>query len=207
MLHEVPLFFSGPLGLLQGRYAANPLARGAALVCNPNPLEGGTLLNKVVSTLQRSAWAQGYSTLRFNYRGVGQSEGEASVAEEVIEDAEAAAVWLSARHSEAALTVLGFSFGGYVAAGLSARLCAAQRTPRQLVMVAPAVYRISKLNFCPSMGLVVIQPEQDEVLSAQKAYDWAAEQGAGCQLYRVPESGHFFHGKLGALQTLVSELL
>lgn len=72
---EEPLSIDGPCGVLEALYFDQPQARGLALICHPNPVKGGTMLNKVVSTLQRTARDAGYSTLRFNYRGVGGSAG------------------------------------------------------------------------------------------------------------------------------------
>ncbi len=75
LVRETPLFIDGPAGQLEALYLDVADARGAVLICHPNPVQGGTMLNKVVSTLQRTARDAGYATLRFNYRGVGQSAG------------------------------------------------------------------------------------------------------------------------------------
>ncbi|EPM90698.1 hypothetical protein A249_24983, partial [Pseudomonas syringae pv. actinidiae ICMP 18804] len=74
-MRETPFFIDGPEGQLEALYQDVPDARGVALICHPNPIQGGTMLNKVVSTLQRTARDQGLITLRFNYRGVGASAG------------------------------------------------------------------------------------------------------------------------------------
>lgn len=85
-----------------------PDARGIALVCHPHPLFAGTMQNKVVATLQRSARDAGLATLRFNFRGVGQSAGSYGEGIGEIDDAEAAARWLLARHPGLPLTLMGF---------------------------------------------------------------------------------------------------
>ncbi len=72
---EIPLFLDGPEGQLEALHLATPDAKGVALICHPHPLFAGTLQNKVVATLQRAARDAGYATLRFNFRGVGQSAG------------------------------------------------------------------------------------------------------------------------------------
>ena len=74
-MRETPVVIAGPVGQLEALYLQVPDARGMALICHPNPVQGGTMLNKVVSTLQRTARDAGLTTLRFNYRGVGASEG------------------------------------------------------------------------------------------------------------------------------------
>ena len=73
---ENTISIEGPGGVLEGLHFDQPDARGLALICHPNPVKGGTMLNKVVSTLQRTARDAGYATLRFNFRGVGASAGD-----------------------------------------------------------------------------------------------------------------------------------
>ncbi len=97
LTRETPLQLDGPSGALEALYLPVPDARGLALICHPNPVKGGTMLNKVVSTLQRTARDAGYSTLRFNYRGVGASAGSHDMHMGEVDDAEAACDWLHAR--------------------------------------------------------------------------------------------------------------
>ena len=84
---ETPLFIQGPAGQLEALLLEVADARGVALVCHPNPVQGGTMLNKVVSTLQRTARDCGYHTLRFNYRGVGASAGSHDMGTGEVDDA------------------------------------------------------------------------------------------------------------------------
>mgnify|MGYP002137961244 FL=1 len=70
-MRETPVLIDGPVGQLEALYLDQPEPRGLALICHPNPVQGGTMMNKVVSTLQRTARDAGLVTLRFNYRGVG----------------------------------------------------------------------------------------------------------------------------------------
>ena len=113
LTRETPLMIAGPSGQLEALWLDAPDARGVALICHPNPVQGGTMLNKVVSTLQRTARDSGLATLRFNYRGVGASAGSHDMASGEVDDAEAVANWLRAQHPELPLTLLGFSFGGF----------------------------------------------------------------------------------------------
>jgi alpha/beta superfamily hydrolase len=83
----------GPCGQLEALFLEVPDARGVALICHPNPVQGGSMLNKVVSTLQRTARDAGLATLRFNYRGVGASAGSHDMASGEVDDAEAVARW------------------------------------------------------------------------------------------------------------------
>ena len=205
---EVALLLDGPSGSLEARYQNNPQASGLALLCHPNPAQGGSMLNKVVSTLQRSARDAGFCTLRFNYRGVGASAGSHCLGPGEVDDAEAALAWLSAQHPDLPVTLLGFSFGGYVAASLATRLADRGEGLQHLLMVAPAVNRLlAKVVFLPQMRLTLIQPEQDEVISADQVYAWSAELERDHELLRVAECGHFFHGKLLELKELVQPRL
>ncbi|MHA6492615.1 alpha/beta hydrolase [Pseudomonas borbori] len=204
LTRETPLFIDGPCGQLEALWLDTPDARGVALICHPNPVQGGTMLNKVVSTLQRTARDAGLATLRFNYRGVGASAGSHDMASGEIDDAEAAARWLREKYPQLRLTLLGFSFGGFVAASLGGRLEAQGVELAQLFMVAPAVTRLSAENApaqrCP---LILIQPEADEVIDPQAVYAWSAGLGRAHELLKVAECGHFFHGKLTDLKDLL----
>jgi alpha/beta superfamily hydrolase len=203
-MRETPVLIDGPVGQLEALYLDLPDATGLALICHPNPIQGGTMLNKVVSTLQRTARDAGLITLRFNYRGVGASAGTSEAGAGEIEDAQAVARWFLDKHPDLPLTLFGFSFGGFVAASLGGRLEAAGHTLGHLFMVAPAVMRLTEQNPLPQRcPLTVIQPETDEVVDPQLVYDWSAALPRPHELLKVAECGHFFHGKLTDLKDLV----
>ncbi len=208
LIRETPHMLEGPCGPLEALYLPVPNARGMALLCHPNPVQGGTMLNKVVSTLQRTARDAGYSTLRFNYRGVGSSAGSHDMAQGEVDDAEAMADWLRAQHADLPLSVLGFSFGGFVAATLAGRIEARGQALDKLIMVAPAVMRLDADVRLPQQGsLTLIQPEQDEVIDPALVYAWSEALPRPHELLKVAECGHFFHGKLTDLKELVSARL
>ena len=201
---EIPLLLDGPCGPLEALYLDLPDARGLALLCHPNPVQGGTMLNKVVSTLQRTARDAGYSTLRFNYRGVGQSAGSHDMAGGEVDDAEAVVLWLRAQQPQLPLSVLGFSYGGFVAAALAGRLEAQGQVVERLFMVAPAVQCLQAPERLPEHAvLTVIQPEQDEVIDPTVVFAWSQALPRPHELLKVAECGHFFHGKLTDLKDLV----
>ena len=204
LIRETPLFIDGPCGQLEALYLDVADARGAVLICHPNPVQGGTMLNTVVSTLQRTARDAGYVTLRFNYRGVGQSAGSHDMGAGEVADAEAAAAWLRAQHPELPLVLMGFSFGGFVAASLAGRLEAGGAALQQLFMIAPAVMRLSEQFPLPErVTLTVVQPDTDEVVDPQLVYDWSNDLSRPHELLKVAECGHFFHGKLTDLKDLL----
>ncbi|MDH0729019.1 alpha/beta fold hydrolase [Pseudomonas sichuanensis] len=204
LIRETPLFIDGPCGQLEALYLDVADARGAVLICHPNPVQGGTMLNKVVSTLQRTARDAGYVTLRFNYRGVGQSAGSHDMGAGEVADAQAVAAWLREQHPQLPLVLMGFSFGGFVAASLAGRLEADGIALQQLFMIAPAVMRLSEQFPMPErVTLTVVQPDTDEVVEPQLVYDWSAALSRPHELLKVAECGHFFHGKLTDLKDLL----
>jgi alpha/beta superfamily hydrolase len=202
LIRETAVFIDGPLGPLEALYLDTAQATGIALICHPNPVQGGTMLNKVVSTLQRTARDAGMLTLRFNYRGVGASAGSHDMGSGEVDDAQAVAAWLRAKHPELPLTILGFSFGGFVAATLAGRLEAEGEAVKQLFMVAPAVMRITE-SLPVHATLTVIQPDADEVVDPPLVYDWSDKLERPHELLKVAECGHFFHGKLTDLKDLL----
>lgn len=208
MIRETPITIDGPCGQLEALYLDVPDARGVALICHPNPVQGGTMLNKVVSTLQRAVRDMGFTTLRFNYRGVGGSAGSHDMGTGEVDDAQAAAAWLQAQHPQLPLNLLGFSFGGFVAASLAGRLERQGGEVQHLFMIAPAVHRLQPPEALPEqVRLTIVQPEQDEVVDPQSVYAWAEALPRAHELLKVAECGHFFHGKLPELKELVQPRL
>ncbi|MBB4863549.1 alpha/beta superfamily hydrolase [Pseudomonas nitritireducens] len=203
---EIPLFLDGPEGQLEALHLATPDAQGVALICHPHPLFAGTMQNKVVATLQRAARDAGYATLRFNFRGVGQSAGSYAEGRGEIDDALAAAHWLAGQHPGLPLTLMGFSFGSCVAGNAAERLEEQGAELAQLFMLAPPVERfdVDLPERCP---LTVIQPEADEVVTPERVYAWSAELSKPHELIRIPDCSHFFHGKLIELKDLIQARL
>ena len=208
LTRETPVVIDGPVGQLEALYLDSAEPRGLALLCHPNPVQGGTMMNKVVSTLQRTARDAGLVTLRFNYRGVGASAGSHDMGTGEVDDALAAARWLRAQYPDLPLTLLGFSFGGFVATSLGGRLEAQGMKLAHLFMVAPAVMRLRDEDALPqTCPITVIQPETDEVIDPQLVYDWSKDLSRPHELLKVAECGHFFHGKLPELKELVAPRL
>ncbi|MFC3606830.1 alpha/beta hydrolase [Stutzerimonas tarimensis] len=204
---EEPVILAGPCGQIEALHYQDPEATRLALVCHPNPVKGGTMLNKVVSTLQRTARDAGYNTLRFNYRGVGESAGVHDMAMGEVDDAEAAALWLLEQQPGQPLSLLGFSYGGFVATALAARLEARGLTVERLLAVAPAVSRLGDMPLAQHCSMTIIQPDHDEVIDPQSVYAFSAALERPHELLKVAECGHFFHGKLVELKALVAPRL
>jgi alpha/beta superfamily hydrolase len=170
--------------------------RGTALVCHPHPLHGGTLDNKVAQTLAR-AWVQaGWRAVRFNFRGVGGSAGAWDEGRGEVDDAMAA---IAVEANDGELAIAGFSFGGYVASHVAARVSASGRAVSELVLIAPAT---SRFDVAPvPAGTLVVHGEHDDVVPLSATLDWARPQSLPVVV--VPGGGHFFHGQLPLLKSIV----
>jgi alpha/beta superfamily hydrolase len=191
------LSLAGPAGALECALDAPSAgaSRGLAVVCHPHPLHGGTMDNKVVQTLARAFVQLGYTSLRFNFRGIGSSAGAWDEGRGEIDDA--LAVVQAQRMPGQPLVLAGFSFGGFVAANAAARLAEAAE---RLVLVGPAV-----LNFAtPAVpaDTLVIHGETDDVVPLAAVFDWARPQSLPVTV--LPGAGHFFHGQLPVLRQIVT---
>ena len=189
---------AGPAGALE--VALNvPVAapRGIALVAHPHPLQGGTLDNKVAQTLAKTFVTLGYASIRFNFRGAGNSEGSFDDGIGETADALAALAFAQREFTAVAATppvLAGFSFGSYVQTRVAHEVAA-----ERLVLVGPAVKRFP-VEHVPA-GTIVIHGEQDDVVALTDVLDWARPQHLPIVVF--PGCGHFFHGRLSQLQQAI----
>jgi alpha/beta superfamily hydrolase len=190
---------AGPSGTLECAIDAPAgTPRGLALVCHPHPQHGGTMDNKVVQTLARAFTQLGYTALRFNFRGVGASQGAWAQGPGEIDDA--LAVVAAFRAAGQRLVLAGFSFGAYVASNAALRLALPAGTgAERLVLVAPAASRFDMAAVPPDT--LVIHGEADDVVPLAAVFDWARPQSLPVTV--IPGAGHFFHGQLPLLKSLV----
>jgi alpha/beta superfamily hydrolase len=208
-------FSHGAAGQIEIQLDLPALVHGIALVCHPHPLFGGTNTNKVVTTLARSFRELGYATLRPNFRGVGQSEGQHNHGEGETEDMLAVLDWARAQWGEdLPLVLAGFSFGAHVQARLAVRLAAAGAPPlRHLVLVGTAVGMIEGVAGGSSqhyetppipgnIPTLIIHGEADDTVPLTNVLGWARPQGLPVTV--VPGAGHFFHGRLGLIRDLIA---
>ncbi|MGD8379501.1 MAG: alpha/beta hydrolase [Gammaproteobacteria bacterium] len=193
--------FSGPAGTLEGilDHPAEVTPRAIAVVCHPHPQFQGTMTNKVAHMLARSFNALGAVTLRFNFRGVGRSEGTYDEGRGEVEDAIAAAGWMRRRWPDTRLWLGGFSFGAQVALRASARI-----RPDWIVTVAPPVQRfIDDPPPVPDCPWLLLQGQDDELVDARQVVDWAKHLEPAPDIVLFPDTSHFFHGKLTDLRRAV----
>lgn len=198
-------FIDGPSGKLEF-IAESPKAESSHpvtfIMCHPHPQQEGTMHNKVVTTTCKAFHEMGCHTIRFNYRGVGQSEGVYGNGAGEIEDCLAMVEYARNQHPDHAIWLGGFSFGGAVAYSAANRVKA-----KQLLTIAPGITRFPSLAFNePSMPWVIIQGEADEVIEPQAVYTWLGKHQAAYELIKLPEVGHFFHGRLMQLKQKLIEI-
>lgn len=176
-----------------------------AVVCHPHPLHGGTMDNKVVSTLVRVYRDLGVPVVRFNFRGVGASEGEHDHAKGEVDDLLAVVEWAQEHCPEAKVLLAGFSFGSSVAAQASHFV---GEDLAHLVLVAPPVerYPYDREGWFPAPVSVVVA-EKDELVDVAGLLSWAAALRVAASVFRYKEASHFFHGFLTDIKRELSDQL
>ena len=194
---------TGTAGNLEGiAHHPDKSPRAIAVVAHPLPTMGGTMENKVVTTLAKTFAELNFVALRFNFRGVGASGGEFDDGNGEVEDVLAVVRHARQEYGGLPLILAGFSFGGYVQAR-----AAQQLHPQHLVLIAPAVGR-----FAPSTGLrtgmphvphntLLVHGEQDDVVPLADVLQWARPQHL--PIVVLPEAEHFFHGRLDQIKEIV----
>ena len=166
------------------------------IICHPHPLHGGTMENKVVTTLMRTFNELGFKTVRFNFRGVGASTGEHAKGIGETEDVIEILDWVHQVLPHAEIWLAGFSFGAYVAYRV-ATLSHYQKLIKRLVLIAPpATYPEFATLPEPQMPWLVVQGELDEVIDPESVFAWLNTKEKAAHLIRMPATSHFFHGKL-----------
>lgn len=169
---------------------------GVAVICHPHPVHGGTMDNKVVITLARAFLQIGFRTVRFNFRGVGESQG--SWDEGIGEIDDALAVIAAHRRPGERFMLSGFSFGAYVASEAAVRLLDDAK-PERMVLVGPSTQKQQMPNVPPDT--IVVHGETDEVVPLVATFDWARPQVL--PVIVMPGVGHFFHGQLTLLKNVL----
>jgi alpha/beta superfamily hydrolase len=166
--------------------------KAVAVCCHPHPLYEGSMTNKVVHTLAKSFAKMGLVAIRFNFRGVGKTEGEHDNTIGETEDLVHICKLIRERFPDVEIWLSGFSFGSYVAAKAAGRVSASQ-----LLTVAPPVERFDFTDINPvNCPWFVVMGEEDEIVSPEAVFDWVNANPARYHLLKFPETGHFYHGKL-----------
>jgi alpha/beta superfamily hydrolase len=196
------LMLTGPAGGLEclaDVAEADTQRPATAVLCHPHPQHGGTMRNKVVTIMERSLRELGLATVRFNFRGVGESEGEYDNGDGETADLLAVVDWVQKTRPGTDLWLGGFSFGAFVA------LKAARDLPvRQLITIAPPVERYGFEELLPpNCPWLVVQGDEDDVVSADAVSAWAKSLDQSPDLVIMEGAGHFFHRRLMDLRGLI----
>ena len=176
--------------------------RGIALVAHPHPLYGGTMENKVTQTLARTFVTLGYATARFNFRGVGESEGEHDRGHGEVDDMQVMLDHMQEQYPGLPVALSGFSFGTFVQAQLQARLAAEGKSVERMVLVGTAAGKWP-MPAVPE-DTILIHGEQDDTITLQMVFDWA--RPLEIPVIVIPGADHFFHRRLNPIKNLVIQL-
>jgi uncharacterized protein len=195
------LTLKGSAGAIEAlRDVPEGMSKGQAIICHPHPLFGGTMDNKVVQTLARAFVLAGWTALRFNFRGIGQSEGAYDEGRGEADDLRA--VIQSAAPQGSVLALAGFSFGSFVVSSVLSE-ASQSHDLQKIVMVGTATSRFAVSPIPPELHekLLLVHGEQDDTVPLLSVMDWARPQVLPITV--VPGGGHFFHGQLPLLRGLV----
>jgi alpha/beta superfamily hydrolase len=182
---------------------------GWALILHPNPSQGGTRDNKVVTTLSRACVQQGLVALRPNFRGIGASGGSFDHGKGELQDMAALVEQFRVRYPEIAVkpwVLGGFSFGTSIGVQLYAQWQKLEKNlPNIVILTGSAALRFRHSEASAPEDALVIHGELDEVVPLFEVMEWA--RPIGMPVVVIPEAGHFFHGKLLVLRQLVQTRL
>lgn len=202
------VILNGPEGRLEARYHQSELPGApVVLVLHPHPLYGGTMNNKVVYKLYQSFVEQGFSVLRFNFRGVGKSQGKYTDGVGELCDAATALDWLQQQNTDAPTCwVAGFSFGSWIALQLLMR----RPEIEGFVAVSPPanLYDFTFLSPCPASGLITMGDKDDvvqEELVAKLASKLSHQAGTGIQYSVLHGADHYYRNQLDDLSEVVKD--
>lgn len=204
------IIFNGPEGRLEGRYLpGNTPNSPIALILHPQPQHGGTMNNKVVFNLYQTFAKRGFSTMRFNFRGVGRSEGRFDDGIGELSDSASALDWLQGYNpNTTSCWVAGFSFGAWI----SMQLLMRRPEVRGFISIAPPanLYDFNFLAPCPASGLIV-QGDRDEIVTPSSARKLAeklqAQKTITVDYEEVPGANHFFEHEIPQMMEIVDAYL
>jgi hypothetical protein len=189
------LLINGPVGSIDialNDPGSNRL--GIALIAHPNPVQGGTRDNKVVTSLAKVFFSLGYVAVRPNFRGIGATAGSFDKGIGETDDLVAVAEHMQRRFGPLPLLLAGFSFGSYVQTRVARRL-----DFERLALIAPAVNRFDAQPV--RADTLVVHGDEDDVVPLEAVLEWAKPQHL--PIVVIPGGEHFFHGRLGQLQNIV----
>ena len=208
---EIPVFVQGSAGSLEALISGigDSNRKHVGIICHPHPLYQGSMDNKVVTTIARIWQHLEFSTVRFNFRGVGKSEGNYGNGVGEVEDLGAVFKWAQQNAPGAHVWLAGFSFGAFIATQF-----AAENSINGLITIAPALslFDFVKLKM-PNCPWLIIHGEQDELVPIEKIKEWyhslmtRKAEGMPLELVTLTNATHFFHGYLNDLKGAIEEFI
>ena len=195
----------GPVGNLEARLTT-PAATiaGAAVLCHPHPQYGGSMHDGVLDIAATQLLTAGHAVLRFNFRGVGASDGSYDEGQGETDDVRSILGWLQTTSGIPA-GLLGYSFGAAMAWQAAAQLTGAG-LPAHLVLIAPPVGMLKLDGAGPDCGVDVLHPAADDFTDLATIEDWTAQR-AQCRLHAIDGANHFFAGASDALAQRMSAVI
>jgi hypothetical protein len=204
------VIMNGPEGRLEGRYQHGTVPNAPiALMLHPHPQHGGTMNNKVIYAAYHAFARKGFSVLRFNFRGVGRSQGRFDRGEGELSDAASALDWLQGYNANAsACWIAGFSFGAWIGMQLLMR----RPEISGFISIAPPanLYDFTFLAPCPASGLV-LQGDVDDVVPAEAVgklvHKLSNQRDIDIDYRLIPGANHFFHDRLDELTAELDQFI
>jgi uncharacterized protein len=174
--------------------------RGAAIVCHPHPVYGGTMDNRVVYRAAKAVLRVGFAALRFNFRGVGKSSGQYDYGVGEKEDVAAAADWVEQKYPGMPLSLIGYSFGAWV--GLQVG-CSDPRISAVIGLGLPLdTSDLSFLSECSKPALYIVGT-QDEFCSPENLEDLERSLPRTSTIHRIKDADHFFTSQIETVENLI----
>ncbi len=199
---QTRILFAGPVGNIELLISPTTPGDIIAIICHPHPLFQGTMDNKVVYTAHKALTGLGYTTIRFNFRGVGLTQGKHNHGIGETDDLLAIIGWIKNQRANAKIILAGFSFGAYIALKASKKTeCAC------LISIAPAVHHQDYKLYLPlDIPWLVIQGTADEIVPANLVFELIENfsNPSLTTLIKFPDTGHFFHGNLPQLKDAIT---
>ncbi|MCK4951551.1 MAG: alpha/beta hydrolase [Gammaproteobacteria bacterium] len=200
-----PFTIPGPCGNLEVLVSCPEESQPnqVVVISHPHPLHGGTMQNKVVHTIAKTVNQVGLKAVRYNFRGVGASEGDYAEGVGEADDLVAIVDWVRSQIPDCAIWLAGFSFGGYVSLRAADKVDA-----ERLITVAPAISFLEEKNISmPGCPWLLIQGMQDEVVPASSVIEWCGTLSRPPEIITIEDTGHFFHGQLNVLRDTLIQYL
>jgi alpha/beta superfamily hydrolase len=204
------IFFTGPEGRIEGRYHHSETKNAPiVVVLHPHPLYGGTMNNKINYNLYQAFVRNGFSALRFNFRGVGKSQGKFDDGLGELTDAATALDWIQLQNPDASTCwIAGFSFGSWIAMQLLMR----RPELEGFIAVSPPanLYDFTFLSPCPAAGLIT-QGDRDDIVSEESvsklAQKLSTQKNANLQYNVVSGADHYYRNNIEELGTIMDDYI